>query len=129
MFEMTLLRPNHSNHNPFADFHRDFFRDFAAPALVADRARLPAAEVSENEQAVVIALDVPGVEQKDLDLKVEGDTLTARAEGTRAFTRQFTLPETVDAEKTTAAYKNGVLTITLPKREEVKPKSIQIKVD
>ena len=128
MFEMTLFRPNHTTHDALADFHRDFFRDFA-PAVFTDRAtRWSAVEVSETQEAVTITLDVPGVEQKNLDIKVEGDTLTAKAEGARPFTRQYTLPDTVDAEKTAAALKNGVLTITLPKREEVKPKTIQVQV-
>ena len=131
MFEMTLFRPNHATHEALSDFHRDFFRDFA-PSFFnggSDRAaRWSAVEVSETKDAVVITIDVPGVEPKDLDIKVAGDTLTAKAEGTRGFSRQYTLPDTVDAEKTVAALKNGVLTVTLPKREEVKPKVIQVQV-
>jgi len=133
MFEMTLFRPHHATHDALADFERDFFRDFAPPfssgAALTDRAtRWSAVEVSETEQAVVMTLDIPGVEQKDLDIKVEGDTLTAKAEGARPFTRQYTLPDTIDAEKTAAALKNGVLTITLPKRESAKPKTIQVQI-
>lgn len=136
MLELNLFRPHQQ---ALADFHNDFFRDFApaffnvtadtGAAHPSDRTtHWSAAQVSETAEAVVITLDVPGVEHKDLDIKVEGDTLTLKAEGSRAFTRQFTLANTVDPDKTVAALKNGVLTVTLPKREEVKPKTIQVQI-
>jgi HSP20 family protein len=108
---------------------------------------IPSVDISESEDALCVTVDVPGYESKDIDVKVEGDTLRITGKTTQgkpegekgltyhrverrhqSFERAFTLPMTVDAQKTEAACKNGVLTITLPKREESKPKSISVKV-
>jgi HSP20 family protein len=89
-------------------------------------------------------MDLPGYDPKSLDLQVEGDVLTVRAErgtpqprGTwltreRLFgrlARSFVLPRTVDASKCQARSEHGVLTVTLPKREEAKPRSIAVTID
>jgi len=93
----------------------------------------------------VVTAEMPGVEPKDVDLRVENGTLTLRGErkleredqqeqylriersyGT--FSRMFSLPTTVDAERIKAEFKNGLLKITLPKREESKPKSIHVEI-
>jgi len=103
---------------------------------------VPAADIYETENELVVTLDLPGVDSKMVDVSVENNVLTIRGErrpaekqsenfhrverSYGAFARSFTLSMQVDADKIRAAYKNGVLTITLPKAEAAKPKRIQI---
>jgi HSP20 family protein len=103
----------------------------------------PAVDVFETENDLVVKADLPDVQEKDLDIRVENNTLTIRGErkfeqqvhedkylrierayGT--FTRSFSLPNTVNAEAIRAEYRNGVLTVRMRKREESKPKQIKI---
>jgi HSP20 family protein len=105
----------------------------------------PPADILESEAAFKVVVDLPGHDPKAIQIQVENDTLSVqserrfaepakdetqhrseRAHGT--FFRSFTLPATVDAAKVSAAYENGVLTVTLPKREEAKPRSIAVTV-
>ncbi len=122
------------------------FRDFARPAMdFSQTVHVPRADVSETRDAILVKMDLPGHDPKSIDVNVENDVLTVRSERKLenkeqgetfhraeihygAFSRSFTLPSTVDAQKTEARYDNGVLVITLPKREEAKPRSIQVKV-
>ena len=104
---------------------------------------LPAADFEETPDALVLTMDLPGYDPKTLDLQVDGDVLTIRAEraqesqkGTwlsreRFFgkvARSFVLPRMVDASKCEARAEHGVLTVTLPKREEAKPRSIAVSI-
>jgi len=144
--------------NPFANGRRseasgssllpDFdnlFRDFASfgrgdsPTQFA-----PPADVVETEDAIQIKLDLPGHSPQDIQVHLEGDTLTIRAERkvekqlagkslrterwAGVYSRSFVLPETVDGSKPEAKYADGVLTVSLPKREEAKPKLIKVEV-
>ncbi len=105
----------------------------------------PAVDVMETDDEFQIRAELPGVEKKDVKLSVENGVLLIsghreqekeekgkryhkieRAYGN--FARSFTVPETVDAEKVTAEFKNGVLTVRLPKSEKARPKSIEVKV-
>jgi HSP20 family protein len=105
----------------------------------------PAVDIYEVEGALVLKAELPDLRREDIDVNVENNTLTIRGErklgsevkqesfhrierayGT--FVRQFTLPPTVDAVKIAAEYKNGVLTVTLPVREEAKPRSVKVEV-
>jgi HSP20 family protein len=105
----------------------------------------PAVDIYETENELVVMADLPEVEDKDIDVRVENNTLTIhgerkfsnqvhednylrveRAYGT--FTRSFSLPNTVNTEAIKAEHKNGVLTVHMPKREETKPKQIKINV-
>lgn len=107
---------------------------FGAPAVTWDEELLPnpAAEVVENETGFRIALELPGLAEKDVSIAIEGDALTVRGEKRREseqksgsevyserswgmFERSFLLPETVDREKVEASFAKGVLTIQLPK--------------
>lgn len=105
---------------------------------------LPSLEVKEDANQFLLHLDVPGMERKDLDIAVTGNTLTVKgerkAEETQkgkscfyserrygSFQRSVELPVEVDADKVAAHYKDGVLELVLPKSEKAKPK--QIKVD
>ena len=102
-----------------------------------------ALDVYETDQDVVVKSSVPGVKPEDIDITITGDTLTIKGE-TKAeekvekanyirqerrygsFSRSLTLPTTVVAEQAKAEFENGVLTLTLPKAEEVKPKTIKV---
>jgi HSP20 family protein len=103
----------------------------------------PPVDIYEDDQKLVLKLEVPGVKQEDLDIQVEGRTLTVRGErkfsseekeenfhrvehryGT--FARSFTLPNTVDAENVKATYDAGVLQLELAKKAEAKPRQIKI---
>jgi HSP20 family protein len=105
--------------------------------------QLAPADVVETKDAIVVRLDLPGHKTEDIQLKVENDVLTIeaqrkaresngetyhRSERTAGKTfRSFSLPANVDGARTEAAYVDGVLEITLPKREEAKPRSIPVK--
>jgi HSP20 family protein len=113
--------------------------------VMARGAWLPPVDVFSNgKQELIIKAEVPGLKREDIDVTVEDNTLTLRGEKKHesevkeeqlhrierqygSFSRTFSLPATVDAGKVSADYKDGVLTIRLPFREEAKPK--QIKVD
>jgi HSP20 family protein len=105
----------------------------------------PAVDIYEHGNDLVLKAELPGVEAKDVDIRIENNVLTLRGErkvdsevkqesyhrverSYGAFTRSFTLPSTVDTANVKADYKDGILRITLPKREESKPKQIQINV-
>jgi HSP20 family protein len=105
----------------------------------------PAVDVYEDEQKVSLKIEVPGIDEKDIDVRVENNTLTVHGERKiekeekeenyrrverqyGSFTRSFTLPQTVDAENVSANYDKGVLKITLPKKAEAKPKQIKVNV-
>jgi HSP20 family protein len=105
----------------------------------------PAVDVYEDEHNVTLKIEVPGIDEKDIDVRLENNTLTVhgdrkiekeeKEENYRrverqygSFTRTFTLPTTVDSEKVSASYDKGVLKITLPKKAEAKPKQIKVNV-
>lgn len=117
----------------------DPFREFGG-------AWMPPVDIySTGEHELVIKAEIPGMNRDAIDITVENFTLTIRGEKTTgqdikdeqfhrversygAFTRSFALPHTVDANKVQAEYKDGVLTVTLPLREEAKPKQIKVSV-
>jgi HSP20 family protein len=105
----------------------------------------PAVDIYETADSIIIKAELPDVDQKDIDVRIEENTLTLRGERRHegevkkenyhrieryfgAFQRSFSLPATVDQEHVAAICEKGVLTITLPKKEETKPKQINIKV-
>ena|SRR5579862_5239654 len=105
----------------------------------------PPVDIFETENSLVLKADIPDVELKDIEVRVENDTLTVKGErkfehnenskgyhrierSYGNFVRSFVLPETVDNEKVGAEYKNGVLTITLPKKEAAKPRQVKVEV-
>jgi HSP20 family protein len=106
---------------------------------------IPAVDVYEDEKKVVLKLEVPGIEEKDLDVRVENHTLTVKGERKfsgeekeenfhrierryGSFYRSFTLPSTVDTENVDAKYENGVLKLELKKKPEAQPKQIKVNV-
>ena len=124
-------------------FEDNFARTRSNQAELASWA--PAVDIFETENELVVKADLPGVQEKDIDVRVENNTLTIRGDrkfnnevhednylrverayGT--FTRSFSLPNTVNTEAIHAEYRNGVLSVRMPKREETKPKQIKISV-
>ena len=106
----------------------------------------PAVDVFEDTEGVTFKFDLPEVEPKDVDVRMEDGVLTVRGErklerednregyhrierSYGVFARSFTLPATLEADKAVAEQKNGVLRIFVPKRAEAKPKSISVKVN
>ena len=107
--------------------------------------RVPAIDVKETENAYSLEAELPGITDKDIELKLEGNMLTLstkkeekkeektdnyllKERKSYSFTRSFVVPEDVDAEKISAEFKNGLLTLSLPKSEKAKPKMLEIKV-
>jgi HSP20 family protein len=105
----------------------------------------PAVDIYEQGHDIVLKAELPGVDPKDVDVRVENNVLTLRGErkldnevkrenyhrverSYGAFTRSFTMPNMVDTEKIKAEYKDGVLRVSLPKKDEAKPKQISINV-
>ncbi len=105
----------------------------------------PAVDVYEDEHQITLKIEVPGIEEKDIDVRIENNTLTVHGERKfereekeenyrrierqyGSFTRSFTLPTTVDSEKVSANYDKGVLKIALAKKAEAKPKQIKVNV-
>ena len=122
------------------------FREFnQAEGPLATASFVPAVDIYEDPQKVVLKLEVPGVEEKDLDVRVENNTLTVKGErrfekeekeenfhrierSYGSFYRAFTLPTTVDSEQVHANYTNGVLKLELKKKAEAQPKQIKVNV-
>ena len=126
------------------------FHDFARPvsadseSLVAGNF-VPAVDIYEDPQQLVLKLEVPGIHLGDLDIRVENQRLTVKgerkfeSEGKQenfhrierrfgSFVRSFTLPQTVDTDSVSASCENGVLCIRIAKKAEAKPKQIKVEV-
>lgn len=105
----------------------------------------PPVDIVEDENSVILKAELPGLDQKDIEVRIEDSTLTIRGERKHdteikqenyhrieryygSFQRSFTLPQTIDQEKVKATCDKGILTIVLPKREETKPKQITVEV-
>ncbi len=103
----------------------------------------PPADILDDADKLIIRLEIPGLSESDVDLRLDGRTLTVRGErkpdaeadgftyhrveGSYGnFSRSFELPASIDSDRVAAAVRNGVLTITLPQKPEVKPRSIQV---
>lgn len=104
----------------------------------------PGVDIYENKDQIVLEAELPGMKREDFELTIENNVITLRGErkfekkeetdnyhrverAYGAFSRSFTLPQTVSGENATADFKNGVLRVTLPKREEVKARRIEVK--
>ena len=141
-------------YDPFAGF-ADFptgmhlFQDAVSRLLsepAGSRPWAPPVDILETENELILKADLPEVDPKDVDIQVENGTLTLKGErkfetheGTKegyhriersygSFVRCFSLPDTVEADKVAANFKNGVLTVTMPKKELAKPRSIKIQL-
>jgi HSP20 family protein len=124
---------------------REFDQLFRELSLRPDsRELVPPADIYETAEGITLQVDLPGHDPKAIEVKVENDTLTLRSErktersdkeGARrlersfgVYARTFVVPRTVDASKVEARYDNGVLTLTLPRREESRPRVVEVKV-
>ena len=128
---------------PFRMFE-DFFNDWALNSIAdRDASFKPAVDIFEKDHKLLMRCELPGIEEKDIDLKLDGGTITIRGErkledGTSGlirhriessfgtFSRSFDLPESADTEKISATYANGVLTITIPQKPEAQPRTIKV---
>ena len=105
----------------------------------------PAVDVHETENELIVTADLPGMNEKDLDVRVENNMLTISGERKTetnveddnylrversygSFSRSVALPNTVNSDAVAAEYRNGVLTVKLPKREETKPRQVKVNV-
>lgn len=144
---LTVSKPcNRFNMMP-RKFERMFDEFFTvSPSSENEFGWEPRADVHETDEHYVVELDVPGIDKKDVKVKFEDNTLTVSGERKMeqksdeknshryeraygSFSRTIHLPKNVNTQKINASYKNGVLEITLPKADEVKPKEIEINVN
>jgi HSP20 family protein len=144
---MRLVPYFRRNEFPVANrLFEDFFEDH--PFFSYPEARNqwnPAVDILEKDGNLVLRAELPGMTEKQVEVMVEGDTLTLKGERKMesedkkenyhriesfhgSFTRTFKLPETVDTHKISADYKDGILTVTLPQKPEVKPREIPVSV-
>lgn len=132
--------------SPFNQLHEEVNRVLDGAFRTANGAAsewVPRTDIYETEQGLTMQFDLPGLRQEDLDIRIEKDTLTIKGERKLAaepekylrverthgaFTRVFSLPDYVDQEKIEANLVDGVLTVTLPRREETRPRQIQVQV-
>ena len=127
----------------FRAFEDTMNRFFSQPAT--ERPWVPAVDVRETDHELIVKADVPGLKFEDIDVRIENGTLTIK--GARkfehdtneggwhrmersygSFERVFTLPDSVDPEAVKADYKNGVLAVTLGKKELAKPRQVKVQV-
>ena len=151
---MKLVIPARQNNGysvgPFFNLSQELDRLFESPFTAAARggcppAFAPALELRENQDSYQVSVELPGVDRKDVEVTLHDGVLTISGERKQEsevkegdyvrtersygrFQRQVALPQTVNAETVNAAHKDGVLTVTLPKTAEAKPKQIAINV-
>jgi HSP20 family protein len=117
-------------------------KEKSQPSLRSEAAYVPRADILENADHFTVVADMPGVDEKSVEATVQNRVLTIEGwtqpnvpEGHRAlglefgggrFRRDFSLPDAVDSERIQARVKNGVLTVSIPKKDEVKARKIQI---
>ena len=128
--------------NPFKTLFRDL-NENEGEGATASASFIPAVDVYEDEKKVVLKLEVPGIEEKDLDVSVEKNTLTVKGERKfeqeekeenfhrierryGSFLRTFRVPSTIDSEHVDAQYEKGVLKLSFAKKAEAKPRQIKI---
>src|SRR5271157_468682 len=124
---------------------KEAFSPMSGETEVSTRSWAPPVDIYETEDAIVLKAELPGIDPKDVEVRVEDNTLYLKGERNYekevneqnyhrierpygSFARSFSLPNSIDAEKVKAEYKDGLLTLTMPKREEAKPKTIKIDV-
>jgi len=149
MKTLSVYRPN-TLQNALSDFDR-YFESFFGDNIFAPAARLlnqmPAVDVQENENAYILDMELPGCDEKNINVHIDGTSLTIASrqeeekkseekQGTyllrerriNSFTRSFKLPENADPQEASAAFKNGVLRLEIKKRAEAQKRAIQINV-
>lgn len=143
--------PDQPEPNPMPSPYRlfeDFFNNWAMRSASTQRQEnwKPPVDVLERDNNLIIRAEIPGVDERDIELKLDGRTLTVKGErkaetegsgctyhriesfyGT--FSRSFDLPDSVDTEKISAACRNGVISVTIPQKPEVRSRTIKINKD
>jgi len=129
----------------FDRLFKEAFSPMSGETEVSTRSWAPPVDIYETADAIVLKAELPGIDPKDVEVRVEDNTLYLKGErkyekevkeqnyhrverSYGSFARSFSLPNSIDAEKVKAEYKDGLLTLTMPKREEAKPKTIKIDV-
>jgi len=129
----------------FDRLFREAFPAFFGGSEPSTRTWAPPVDIYENADNIVLKAELPGIDPQDVDIRVEENTLYLKGERRfekevkeesyhrvertyGSFARSFSLPSSIAADKVVAEYKDGVLTLTLPKREEAKPTTIKIDV-
>ncbi len=119
--------------SPWTGFDREINSLFASSlaSQASDATRSIPVSVHEDKDNLQVSAELPGVNRADINIELLDDTLSVTAtrkqgEQTVAFERSFSLPYAVQADKVTAAYENGILQLTLPKAEAVKPRKIAL---
>jgi HSP20 family protein len=132
--------------NSFDRLFDSVVEDYFAPtkSKVAHAHVAPRIDVTESDKAYIVEAEIPGVAKENIKISVDGKNVTLEAEvkreveqkegetvvfaerSVKKFSRSFTLATEVDDERTVAKLENGVLTLTLPKKEELRPKQIQV---
>ena len=129
----------------FDRLFKEAFTPLFGEGELSTRTWAPPVDIYENENDIVLRAELPGVNPKDVEVKVEDNTLYLKGErkfeketkeenyhrverSYGSFARSFSLPNSINSEKVKAEFKDGLLTLTLPKREEAKPKTIKIDV-
>jgi HSP20 family protein len=153
MKTLTAYRPN-TIQNALSDFDR-YFESFFGDSILAPAARmlnqLPAVDIRETENSYVLEMDLPGYDEKNIEVHVDGSSLIIASkheereekkgksdenEGTyllrerriHSFNRSFKLPENANPEDVNAAFKNGTLNLEIKKRAEAQKRTIQINI-
>ena len=128
--------------DPFREL-ASFFENFTEPTgkdQLTAGSFVPPVDVYEDEHNLMLKLEIPGINEEDLDVQVENNTLTVKGERKfekeenfhrierryGSFVRTFRLPNTIDTDKVEAHYDKGILKVSLAKREEAKPKQIKV---
>lgn len=140
------LQPRAYNGGSLLSEFDSLFRDIALPTRGFETlgTGFPPTDIFETENALQLKVDLPGHDPKSIDVRLEGDKLTIASKRTEdapkegrylrkgrtdeEYNLSFSLPKTVDGSNPEARFDSGVLTVTLPKREESKPRSIEVKV-
>ena len=124
---------------------RESYTPEAPEEALTTTAFAPPVDIYEDEHSIILKLEVPGIDEKDIDVRIENNTLVVHGERKiekeekeenfrrverqyGSFTRSFALPSSVDLEQVSANYENGVLKIKLAKKAEAKPKQIKVNV-
>jgi HSP20 family protein len=143
--KMNLIRYRPNRYMSIMDdswdnWFRSFFNDFPKTG-----SNVPDVDIKENEKGYVIEVELPGLSEKDIEVKVEGNLLTLsskknekkeekkddyilRERRSFEFSRSFVIPDNVDGEKISAEFNNGLLSLNVPKTEKAKPKLLEINV-
>ena len=147
MKTLSFYHPN-TVQNALSNFDR-YFESFFGDSLLSPSGRIfnqmPAVDILENENAYLLGMDLPGFDEKNIEVHIDGSSLTIASkqeeenknegnQGTyllrerriNSFTRSFKLPENADVQNVNAAFKNGILTLEIKKRAETQKRAIQI---